>query len=358
MPVEWPTARPKLMVTADDCTGALETAASCADVGWPTLMSRTTSADASGCVVFDLATRHLHPEDAAARVGAVAATYRVDAHKIDSTLRGNWDAEVMAYVRSGRRVLLVPAHPAAGRTCSDGIVRVNGVPVHESEHGDDRRSMTRTSRPSTVLVGSVEVSGSQVGRWVADRRGPAVAIADATTVRELEIVMDAVASEDPAVMVCGPSAAIRALAARRSPHQGLVGASGSPVLRLPVLVVVGSRHQVSRAQVASLASSNAFITVLTTDPDEETDPEHVANTLASRAHRALAAQRFPTVVLVGGDTAGAFLGERSVRVFGSLELGVAQGVVVIDGVEVAVVAKPGAFGDETTLVRLIAEMSP
>jgi uncharacterized protein YgbK (DUF1537 family) len=127
---------------------------------------------------------------------------------------------------------------------------------------------------------------------------------------------------------------------------------------LPVLVVVGSRHQVSRAQVAALASSNARVTVITTDPDEETDPEDAAIALALQAHRALAAQRFATVLLVGGDTAGAFLGERSVHVFGSLELGVAQGVAVVDGINVAVVAKPGAFGDETTLVRLIAEMSP
>jgi 4-hydroxythreonine-4-phosphate dehydrogenase len=283
----------------------------------------------------------------------------VDAHKIDSTLRGNWDAEVMAYVRSGRRVLMVPSHPAAGRTCSGGIVRVNGVPVHESEHGDDLRSMTRTSRPSTVLSDSVEITGSEVRRWVADPRGPAVAVADATTVGELEMVIDAVASQDPAVMVCGPSAAIRALASRRSPQHGVArSAAGCPVLRLPVLVVVGSRHPVSRAQVAALASTNASVTVLSTDPGEETDPEDAASALASKAHSALAAQRFATVVLVGGDTAGAFLGDRSVHVFGSLELGVAQGVAVMDGVEVAVVAKPGAFGDETTLVRLIAEMSP
>ena len=43
------------------------------------------------------------------------------AHKIDSTLRGNWPAEIEAAASAGRRVLMVPAYPNAGRVWRGGV---------------------------------------------------------------------------------------------------------------------------------------------------------------------------------------------------------------------------------------------
>ena len=61
---------------------------------------------------------------------------RWNAHKIDSTLRGNWAAEIRARAHvTGLRVLVVAAWPAMGRTCIGGVVHVRGASVGDvAEH--------------------------------------------------------------------------------------------------------------------------------------------------------------------------------------------------------------------------------
>lgn len=379
-----------LVVTADDCTGALETAATCADMGWDAAVTRSGPLPDAACSVLDLGTRHVGVDVAAARVRHVAERYHVHAHKIDSALRGNWDVEVMTYVASGRLVLLIPAHPEAGRTCVGGVVRVHGVPVHRTEHGADPRSSARSSRPAARLEGSVELAGGAVERWLAGpRSGAPIAVADASTVAEIEHLIGmvhragagvGVGDSDSDVLVCGPSAVIRALAG----CAGLAARPALPTLHPPALVVIGSRHRASRDQLEALrtggvavfepggvpdrpgwiAAPTGRVVALATDPLVALDPDEAARSLAAAAHASLAADAFPlgdrfrTVVLVGGDTAGAFIGERPVRVHGTRELGVAQGTIEIDGREIAIVAKPGAFGDDGTLVRLMNELAP
>ena len=81
-----------LHVAADDRTGAIETAAAIADrtgapvpvAVWPDLVPPSV-----GAAVVDLASRHVDPADAVARAGSLPCRGRL-AHKIDSTLRGNW----------------------------------------------------------------------------------------------------------------------------------------------------------------------------------------------------------------------------------------------------------------------------
>src|SRR6185503_14117484 len=64
---------------------------------------------------------------------------RRQAHKIDSLLRGNWAAELVAVQRaSGDRMLLVPALPRLGRTCVGGVVHADGAPVGA---GDARQAI-------------------------------------------------------------------------------------------------------------------------------------------------------------------------------------------------------------------------
>ena len=78
----------------------------------------------SRAAVVDIVTRHVVTDTAATRavsVDAIDATRY--AHKIDSTLRGNWASELVArHAATGHPVLVVPAYPALGRTCVGGIV--------------------------------------------------------------------------------------------------------------------------------------------------------------------------------------------------------------------------------------------
>ncbi len=347
------TAAPAwLLVTADDSTGATEAAAACADAGLdvnavPFGVQAPVPAPAHGCVVVDLRSRHLPPDEARRRMlETTAENHRM--HKIDSTLRGNWATEIATVVEGGRRVVLIPSHPLAGRVCIGGVVYVDGVPVAESELGNDPRLPVHSSRPGESL-GGVELDGSAaLTEWLARSRSGA-AIVDARTLAEIEqLVTIALDADD--VLLAGPASVVGAVAQTTTP-----GNSGAhlpePRLPKPIVVVSASLHPVSRAQIAEV--ERAGIDVVTSSVVRGGDSEVVAAEVAERAHRLVAERHARCVILVGGDTAEAFIGDSVVRVFGSIDVGVSLGEARIRGTLLRIASKPGGFGTANTLVDLV-----
>jgi uncharacterized protein YgbK (DUF1537 family) len=115
----------RVLVTADDCTGALEVAGVLAERTHRPVRAVIDHqrgalpfepSDDGTVLVVDLGSRHVAPDDAARRIVASVERVAPDvvAHKFDSTLRGNWASEVVAAGRLvGGRVLVVPALRAA-----------------------------------------------------------------------------------------------------------------------------------------------------------------------------------------------------------------------------------------------------
>jgi uncharacterized protein YgbK (DUF1537 family) len=341
-----------LVVTADDRSGALEAAAACADARFdvdvvPFGVPSPVVSSAQSCVVIDLRSRHIPPDEASRRMlTTTTGAHRL--HKLDSTLRGNWAAEISAVAARGRRVVMIPSHPLAGRICAGGIVYVDGVPVAESELGNDPRLPVRSSRPSET-VGGVELAGSAaLIDWLA-ASSTSVAIVDAGSLPEIDqLVTIALGAAD--VLVAGPASVVGVVARISSP-----GSSGAhlpaPLLPTPILVVCASLHPVSRAQIAKVAQ--AGVEVVTSSVVRGADSEIVAAEVAERAHRLIAARGVRSVILVGGDTAEAFIGDSIVRVFGSIDVGVSLGDARIRGTQLRVASKPGGFGTANTLVDLV-----
>ena len=86
--------------------------------------------------------------------------------------------------------------------------------------------------------------------------------------------------------------------------------------------------------------------------------EDVAIEVAERAHVIVDSLQARSVILVGGDTAEAFIGDNVVRVLGSIDVGVsvwATRTFVAPSCDSP--AKPGAFGTANTLVDLVNEMT-
>ncbi len=344
-----------LTVTADDRTGAMEAAARCADLGWATLVcawdgaTEPIGSPLPQCWVVDLRSRHVSAHQAAQRAGAPRPSATWQVHKIDSTLRGNWAAELRALSARRRRVLVIPAYPEAGRICRAGVVMVDAVPVADSEFGRDGRSPVRSSRPAEALEGCEVVGASGVRHWL-NAPGPTVAVADAATADDIEALVGAVG---PEVVVAGPAPVVQAVARRAGTPRawsvpGLPGGAA--------LVVCASRHPASIAQIEALEGTPG-VTVLTPAPGLVADPEVVALELATRAHDHLGAHRCAVVVVIGGDTADAFLGARAVEVLGSLGTGVARGRVRLGDDVVDLVTKPGGFGPPGLLVELLGRRS-
>lgn len=370
----------ELVVLADDRTGALETAGLIADAGWgrvPVVVAPDCMPEGAVIGVVDIGSRRLPAEEAVARALAVAASSpaRRSAHKIDSTLRGNWADEVVARQVAGRsRALVVPAFPAVGRTCVGGVVHVDGAPL--------------ASRPADLLAaaGAVSVAvlrgAHDVAAWVSEEASARVAVCDATTSADLAAVGRAWAQLDD-VLLAGSAGAIGAGAA------ALVSAttvdrvdSVTPSVEASVLVVCGSLHPVARSQVDALRDEVAA-TVLTTDDDHAAllgslrsggvgvlctevvptptargaDAERAVAGLAAAVRRVMDAVEIGTLVVVGGDTAAAVLGSDPVVVGGTLGPGIPWArrptatSTAIGGP--LIVTKAGGFGDDLTLVRLL-----
>jgi uncharacterized protein YgbK (DUF1537 family) len=340
--------RAALMVTADDSTGATEAGAACADAGMSVeVIPIGVVSTFDRCVVIDLRSRHVAPDDARARIASVT-THAHRVHKIDSTLRGNWAEELAALVEGGRRVVLIPSHPLAGRVCAGGVVLVNGVPVADSELGNDPRLPVRSSRPSDSLPG-IELAGpSALADWLL-RSPTSVAIADAMSLVDIDELV-AMALDAADVVVAGPASVVGAVARICSP-EGASATLPEPLLPKPVVVVCASLHPVSRAQIAR--ASDAGLDVVTSSEVRGADPQLVAVEVAERAHRLVAELQAQSVLLVGGDTAEAFIGDNVVRVFGSIDVGVSLGDAQIRGRQLRVASKPGGFGTANTLVDLV-----
>ena len=371
------TVAPRLVVLADDRTGANETAGGCAELGcgsvpviaWQSVERASRLRDA--VIVLDLGSRHLDRSEAADRVGiAGRAVDAIDggarlAHKIDSTLRGNWATEIVASQRrNGVPIIVVPAFPAAGRTCRDGIVMDHGVPVSEGPMRLDPRQPVLSSDPGVHLrgVGAVGVasirSADELLRWVEAASG-GIAVCDATTDADISALANAWAHHPNAVFA-GTAASVAA-AARCLVGHGRTDARARPSLPLdgPVLVVCGSLHPAARRQLAFLDTRTARlpgrpVDCLTTTVPEAAgipadDAQRQAVLLADAAQRAIAQRRYATIIVLGGDTASALLGDEPMVVHGLLAPGAAWG----NRHRAVFVTRPGAFGDDAALADLV-----
>ena len=186
----------RLLMIADDFTGALDTGVQLAAHGIPTQVV-VGQADLSACsstvLVVDTETRHLPAAKAAKAVeeltrsaveNGVGCIYK----KTDSALRGNIGAELAALLKaSGARNLpFLPAFPQIGRTTEKGVHYIKGVPVNESPFGIDPFEPVRCAEVTKLihLQTDVPAQSLQPGETAADKTG--ILVYDAATAADLE----------------------------------------------------------------------------------------------------------------------------------------------------------------------------
>ncbi len=123
-------------VLADELNGTLDTGVQFRKKGFVTFVTLKCShpfPDALA-LVFNLESRHLSGEMAYEGVQRICKKLngRILYKKIDSTLRGNvgWEIVAMLDGLGCNRAILVPSYPAQGRTVENGILRMNGIPLH------------------------------------------------------------------------------------------------------------------------------------------------------------------------------------------------------------------------------------
>jgi uncharacterized protein YgbK (DUF1537 family) len=237
-----------ILAVADDLTGALETGAKFAGRGMRARVTTELSVRERPDVpvlVVDTETRHLSADAAFSVVREVVhAALRFEPwliyKKTDSTLRGNIAPELRALLEliPCRSMVYAPAYPEMGRTVRRGRLFVAGEPVDQTVFADDPVDPVRESDLGVIL------------------RGLPVQVEDGETSDDVLAVAARIIAADPPPLAAGPAALAGGLAA-------LLGARHAGQLRswprLPrCLVVNGSRHPASAAQVAVARASGCF----------------------------------------------------------------------------------------------------
>lgn len=160
----------KLLIIADDFTGALDTGVQFTVSGAVTYVIVDSQIDYTKIesnvevLVIDAETRHLDKAEAYQKVFSIVrqATeigipyiYK----KTDSALRGNIGAELTAAMLASRskHIHFIPAFPKMGRTTVNGVHYINGVPVAQSIFGKDPFEPVRYSDIKGIINSQSEL---------------------------------------------------------------------------------------------------------------------------------------------------------------------------------------------------------
>ena len=285
---------PKLLIIADDLTGALDTGVKFSEAGLKTSVStrcESCLADASADVAVLCAdTRHLPGGEAYREIRSIVEANRgrfpLLMKKTDSGLRGNIGAELQAFIDATEENTLafLPALPEMRRVTRGGVQYIDGVPVSKSVFGRDPFEPVLDDDISVLLgrqcsVPTRVISREEAGAAPQDPEGPVIRIYDAETSEDMRRAVSRILSDGRTRLLAGCAGLAQALARELS---GESPVSEKDVGNGPLLVVCGSVNNVSARQL-DYAESRGFERIhlpMEFLLGENSDP--ILNTIASK----------------------------------------------------------------------------
>ena len=401
----------KMLIIADDFTGALDTAVKFAEAGARTkVMTKWDNNfpdDPSEVLVLCVPTRHDTPLDAYRKVRKVVeiADGRVGTifKKSDSALRGNIGAEMAAVIEGCSNIhnmYFIPALPAMKRLTIGGVHYIDGLPVNESVFGRDPfEPVTESYVPElvhqqcTVRLKSVSVEEAVNAMPHCDKR--AILIYDCESDEDMKAEVAALCKDGVPYLLAGCSGLAQELAR----NMGFANNIESPKKTGSLVVVCGSVNPISGRQMR-YAEENGFSRIHLTSAqllDDETKLSPMAQglVLISSAGNGLVVDTLDAkkgmletadedereklrkkisgrvgmlikdmcdvgfdsrLLIVGGDTLLAFANAIDCHEYQPIcevESGVVLFKVNYNGREYEIISKSGGFGDEDLLVKIV-----
>ena len=376
---------PRVLIVADDLTGAMDSAGPFATRGIETwvvavpMRCDPASLKSATVVSVNTDTRHLSGPQAGVRVREIvrhigAGDFDIIVKKIDSTLRGNVVAETMALLDvSGRREAVVAAaFPAQGRTVRGGVVHVDGKPLAQTTFAKDALSPPPLAPLQQVFAdANPELRVRAVAPSDSFAAGTDIWIADGEIDADLVSIVKTLASRMTALLMVGSAGLTRALAlvcfAGHPPPSGTQHVTGT------IVFAVGSRAARSAEQVDFLAAEpdtrvlrapngrlqameipatrNLVLKATADDTGREGDAERVAADMARHAIEIARRLRAQALVATGGDTAIAILtasDNPALQVLGDLMPGIPYARIRLEGAPIWLITKAGGFGGRDT----------
>jgi uncharacterized protein YgbK (DUF1537 family) len=367
-----------ILLLADDLTGACDSGLEFLKAGHSvSVRCAASEADLSAVSADVLAisteTRNLTVDEAEKRLLHVARMHPLSAsvlfQKVDSVGRGNAGAEMLTILRaSGCDVVVyAPAFPAAGRTVSQGLLRITDVCGQNNElslltlipsHARDRVQQIPVASESALRQSMLQAHNQGQDIWLCDARQQADLgrIARAASALPLRLLWTGSAGLAQAVAELTKAETDAAIPAKHpNPPSGCV------------IVFCGTTHPVTSLQMdrltphalaleldgtAALPAGGCGVVSLAW----ETATEQSVRAFWNR-HQQPGSAPIHSLVLTGGDTAAFVLRSldaTSLRLGGEVEPGIPWGIVE-DGFAAGctVITKSGGFGREFSLSNAV-----
>ena len=400
----------KILIIADDFTGALDTGVKFAEAGAKTkVMTKWDDSfpdDNSEVLVLCVPTRHDSPLDAYRKVRKVveAADGKVGTifKKTDSALRGNVGAELTAVLEGSHanNLYFIPALPSMNRFTSGGVHYIDGIAVRDSVFGKDPFEPVTESYIPELMKKQCSTRIKSIWAEDAIKATPscdknAILVYDCESAEDLTAEVDTLCKKGVPHLLAGCSGLAQALAA----YMGFENNVEAPKKAGTLVVVCGSVNPISKAQM-KYAEENGFSRIHLAEAqllDEEKTLSSMARglVLVSEAGngllvdtlnakkgiledmpdeereelRALISTRAGLLIkdmfdagldsrllIVGGDTLLAFANAIDCHEYYpvcEVESGVVLFRVSYAGKDYEIISKSGGFGDEDLLVKIV-----
>ncbi|TDV01699.1 four-carbon acid sugar kinase family protein [Paraburkholderia caballeronis] len=317
----------KILIIADDLSGAADCAIGFTGAGHRVVVMLEAERDQmdphADTTAVDTDTRRLSPAQAAARTAAAFRALGGPGQrlykKIDSTLRGNWAAEVAALQPVAGLAIVAPAFPATGRALRGARVLVHGTPLEQTptwqleNAGRDANVATLLNEAglaTDVLDGeSLRDDPAALAARIAASAaaGTQALIVDTGSEQALRTLARVTLASDVPLFWVGSGGLAREISAltRRPAVESAPDESpaADPHADLPVLALVGSLSPVSERQCAMLRERTGIEQLIVPPDVLRAGPAH-ADWAALRAQiGATLAARADLLVRIGRDDA-------------------------------------------------------
>ncbi len=399
-----------LGIIADDLTGAIDCSGHLASQGLSTIVILDLNLRSTADVmVINTDSRDEEANTARGKVRQAVRSLagRIVYKKIDSTLRGNIGVELNAVMGelSCDKAIVAPAFPVMGRTTVAGTLLVNGVRVSQTQFAHDPISPIKESHIPSLLeqstrhrVGCIAVEHIDTGAeslfHKISRMPQDIVVCDITKQSHLTTIVQAAVLAKGRWLLCGSGGLAKELHLFFANAPGVKRPKPAKPVSGPVLVVVGTRNQVTAKQLL-MAKDELGLTILNLEVEQfdqegatpgkvrgivkEIDhflgqgkrvalsstfsqfvpalKQRVATIMAEAVAGVVTSYKLAGLFLSGGDIAAEVcrsLSVSAIQVHGEVEPGVPAGELIGGkGEGIRVVTKAGGFGTEDALMKSI-----
>ncbi|MDU5336631.1 four-carbon acid sugar kinase family protein [Enterococcus sp.] len=254
----------KLLIIADDFTGALDTGVQFSKQGIPTVVSTDTTIKFTemnkeiDVLVIDTESRYLSFDEAyqliheiivSAKKAEIPFVYK----KVDSALRGNVSAEIKAVLDASKKsaIPFLPAYPEMNRVLIDGNLYIDQVPVSQSVFADDPYEPVKESNVLHRLKNEANLDG-QLFKEELPEECKGILVFDAETDENLKQQAEILEQAELLSITIGCAGFAKVLAAKLFPESE----STDYFLKKPLVVICGSINPITRKQVDYVDQQN------------------------------------------------------------------------------------------------------